>query len=55
MTYDVKRGDTLSQIADRFSVSVQQLMSWNHLRRATSLRAGQRLVVYADPRKVNGG
>jgi membrane-bound lytic murein transglycosylase D len=55
MTYQVRRGDTLSEIADRFNVSVTQLKSWNRLRQASSLKAGQKLVVYADPRKVNGG
>ena len=55
LTYQVRQGDTLSEIADRFNVSVSQLKSWNKLQRATSLRAGQRLVVYADPRLVNGG
>jgi membrane-bound lytic murein transglycosylase D len=55
MTYKVRRGDTLSQIAERFSVSVRQIMSWNQIRQSTSLRAGQRIVVYVDPRKVSGG
>ena len=55
MTYKVRSGDTLSEIADKFNVSVSQLMSWNRMRQSTSLRAGQKLVVYADPRRVNGG
>ncbi len=55
MTYKVRSGDTLSEIADKFNVSVSQLMSWNRMRQATSLRTGQKLVVYADPRRVNGG
>ena len=55
MTYKVRSGDTLSEIADKFNVSVNQLMSWNRLRHSTSLRAGQNLVVYADPRRLNGG
>ena len=55
ITYKVRRGDTLSEIAERFDVSVRQLMTWNQLRQSTSLRAGQRLVVYTDPRRVNGG
>jgi membrane-bound lytic murein transglycosylase D len=55
LTYQVRRGDTLSEIADKFNVSVTQLKSWNKLRQASSLRTGQRLVVYADPRKVSGG
>ena len=55
ITYKVRRGDTLSEIAERFDVSVRQLMTWNQLRQSSSLRAGQRLVVYTDPRRVNGG
>jgi membrane-bound lytic murein transglycosylase D len=55
MTYQVRRGDTLSEIAEKFNVSVAQLMTWNRLRQSSSLRTGQRLVVYADPQRVNGG
>ena len=55
MTYEVRRGDTLSQIAERFNVSVRQLMTWNQIRQSTSLKAGQRIVVYVDPRRVSGG
>jgi membrane-bound lytic murein transglycosylase D len=55
MTYKVRRGDTLSQIAEKFNVSVRQLMTWNQIRNSTSLRAGQRIVVYVDPRRVSGG
>lgn len=55
MTYKVRGGDTLSEIAEKFNVSVRQLMTWNQLRSSTSLRAGQRIVVYVDPRRVNGG
>jgi membrane-bound lytic murein transglycosylase D len=55
ITYKVRRGDTLSEIAERFDVSVRQLMTWNQLRQSSSLRAGQRIVVYVDPRRVNGG
>jgi membrane-bound lytic murein transglycosylase D len=55
MTYHVRKGDTLSEIAEKFNVSVRQLMTWNRIRHSTSLRAGQRLVVYADPQRVSGG
>jgi membrane-bound lytic murein transglycosylase D len=55
INYKVRRGDTLSEIAERFDVSVRQLMTWNQLRQSSALRAGQRLVVYTDPRRVNGG
>ena len=55
ITYKVRSGDTLSEIAEKFSVSVHQLMTWNQLRSSSTLRAGQRIVVYVDPRRVNGG
>lgn len=55
VTYKVRRGDTLSQIALKFDVSVRQLMAWNDIRRSNSLRAGQRLVVYVDAGRASGG
>lgn len=55
MSYQVRRGDTLSEIAERFNVSVAQLRSWNRIGSAKSLKAGQRIVIYVDPRRVNGG
>ncbi len=45
-TYTVKRGDTLSHIARRFSVSVAQLLSWNGLTSGHRLMPGQRLSIY---------
>jgi membrane-bound lytic murein transglycosylase D len=55
MTYKVRRGDTLSEIADKFNVSVKELMTWNRLRQSSSLRTGQRLVLYVDPSRQSGG
>jgi membrane-bound lytic murein transglycosylase D len=55
MTYKVRRGDTLSEIADKFNVSVKELMAWNRLRQSSSLRTGQRLVLYVDPSRQSGG
>jgi membrane-bound lytic murein transglycosylase D len=55
VTYKVKRGDTLSEIADKFNVSVRELMTWNRLRQSASLRTGQRLVLYVDPSRQTGG
>ena len=54
-TYKVRSGDTLSGIAERFNVTVRQLMTWNRLRTSSTLRAGQRLVVYADASRLSGG
>ena len=44
-TYVVKPGDTLSEIADRFRVSVNSLMTTNNIRNPRTLRAGQRLKI----------
>jgi membrane-bound lytic murein transglycosylase D len=55
VAYTVQRGDTLSQIAERFKVTIRQLMGWNDLRSPRSLRAGQRLILYVDPSRFSGG
>ena len=44
--YNVKRGDTLIQIADRFGVSVMDLVVWNDIRNPDLIRTGQTLVIY---------
>ena len=43
--YKVKSGDYLGRIAQKYHVSVNQLMKWNHLR-STNLRVGQVLYIY---------
>ena len=45
--YVVKRGDTLSVIASRYSISVTELMSLNGLTNPNRIYVGQRLVVRA--------
>lgn len=55
LTYTVRNGDTLSGIAGQFRVEVKQLMTWNKLGSATALKAGQRLVLYVDDRRREGG
>ena len=42
MFYKVKKGDTLSHIADKYRVSVRKLKSLNNLR-GSLIRVGQRL------------
>ena len=49
--HTVRRGETLSSIAKANNVSISQLQSWNNLRR-TSIKAGQKLVVYEDAKNV---
>jgi len=46
VSYTVRRGDTLSGIARRFSVTVRQLQAWNNLGGSTLLRAGQSLTIH---------
>ena len=45
ITYKVRRGDTLSEIAVRHGVSVTKLRQWNNLR-GSRIRVGQRLTIY---------
>lgn len=50
--YKVRRGDTLTSVADDFGVPAERLKRWNHLK-SNSLRVGRTLVIYppvsADP------
>ncbi len=55
MHYTVQDGDTLSAIARRFEVTVQQLQGWNNMGRSTSLRAGQRLTIHLGANADVGG
>jgi peptidoglycan lytic transglycosylase D len=44
--YTVRRGDTLSSIADEFGVTVAELRKWNGLRTVNAVRRGARLRIY---------
>lgn len=44
-TYVVQSGDTLSEIAAKYGVSVAQLVSWNKLSNANSIEVGQKISV----------
>ncbi len=46
-SYTVQKGDTLSAIATKYGVTVQQLLAWNHIQKASSLRAGQTIRIAA--------
>ena len=48
--YRVKSGDYLGRIANKFGVSVSNIMRWNNMR-SNRLKIGQRLTIY--PRKFN--
>jgi membrane-bound lytic murein transglycosylase D len=44
-THLVRKGDTLSELAERYGVSVRELMRANNLRSAQSLKAGARITI----------
>ncbi len=44
----VKKGDTLSRIADRYHVPQHMIVSWNGLKNSNSIRTGQQLSLYID-------
>jgi membrane-bound lytic murein transglycosylase D len=48
LNYTVRNGDSLYLIAQRFRVSVNQLVRWNKLDQKKILRPGQRLTMYVD-------
>jgi len=49
VSYRVKRGDTVSEIAALFGVSSAEVLHWNNLSSARSLRAGSTIVIYRSP------
>ncbi len=46
VTYRVKDGDTLGEIAERFRTSAGRLREWNNLQSRSHIHPGQNLVVY---------
>lgn len=53
-TYVVRKGDSLSSIADRFRVRLSDLLGWNNLTKRSIIRPGQRLVMYIDESRRAG-
>jgi membrane-bound lytic murein transglycosylase D len=46
--YKVRRGDSLSRIASKFNVSIQQISNWNKLDASRYLQPGQGLLLYVN-------
>jgi membrane-bound lytic murein transglycosylase D len=51
-TYVVRRGDTLSRIATKFRVRLSDLLGWNGLSSRSTIKPGQRLVMYVAERRA---
>lgn len=51
--YQIRQGDNLSSIAQKFSVSVTNIMKWNNIERGSYIKPGQKLKLYVDVTKVN--
>lgn len=50
--YRVRKGDSLSRIAQRFKVGTDDITRWNGIRRSSVLRPGQALTLYVDVRNA---
>lgn len=46
MTYQIRSGDTLHKIADKFDVSKEQLLSWNQVKDESYIHPGQELTIH---------
>lgn len=51
--YTVRNGDSLSRIANRFNVSVNNIVAWNSLEQNNILKPGQRLTLHVDVTQAN--
>jgi LysM repeat protein len=46
--HEVRRGEILGRLAQRYEVSVREILRWNPSLRRRSLRAGETLIVFTD-------
>lgn len=51
--YVVKKGDTLTSIAERFNVPLSALIIWNRLDPRASLQPGDQLVIHRKPAEID--
>lgn len=50
INYVVRRGDTLARVAERFKVTIDEILTWNRLPKNKRLRRGQRITLHIDVR-----
>lgn len=46
--YYVRKGDSLDRIANKFNVTIKDLLTWNKLDRKKYLKPGQKLTIFVD-------
>jgi len=52
--YTVRSGDSLYLIANRFCITVSDLVRWNSIQKDKMLRPGQKLTMYVDVTRQSG-
>ncbi|PCK07504.1 MAG: lytic transglycosylase [Alteromonadaceae bacterium] len=52
LSYKVRNGDSLARIANKFQLSIANILEWNKLKRDKYLQPGQRLTLFVDVTKV---
>jgi membrane-bound lytic murein transglycosylase D len=52
--YTVRNGDSLYRIANRFRITVSDLVRWNSIEKNKILRPGQKLTMYVDVTRQSG-
>ncbi|WP_027669664.1 LysM peptidoglycan-binding domain-containing protein [Rheinheimera baltica] len=52
VSYKVRKGDSLARIAQRFSVSVSDIVKWNNIDTSSYLQPGQKLKLVVDVKRV---
>lgn len=48
LVYRVRKGDSLWKIADKYSISIGDLQSWNNLTSSRRIYPGQKLMIYSN-------
>ncbi|MDX1304408.1 LysM peptidoglycan-binding domain-containing protein [Photobacterium sp.] len=51
--YEIRQGDNLSKIAQRYKVKVSDVVKWNNISSSKYLKPGQKLKLYIDVTKVS--
>ena len=51
VTYHVRTGDSLGEIANKFNVKTADLVRWNNIKNSRMIKPGQKIKVYVDVKK----